>query len=502
MMAEDIFSIPDVPKKRIGISGKASSPASGSEPPIFSATSNTGSHPTVGTDSTESPTPNVGDDIPRPQSISVTDTKDVPTAIKSVIQRYTPNARILELLETFRKMVNDCIRIGLARQISSFKKLSSLSYRDLSGYNCPAYYKKCAISGASGILASRKKSIKRGFKTKSPYAVKLQLVSCYGFKLENGVFKLPIGRREYFEIPLNRHTREVLAEAGLAVRSFTLTASTVSLAISKRVPLIECTSTAGLDRNLREFTYGNDTRVVKYNLSKAVRIADTTRKIVSSFKRNDARIRRRNASKYGMRRKNRIGHLLNCVTKDIVKRAYEDKEAIVLEDIEGIRKLYRRGNGQSRKYRDRMNSWSFFEAQRQVEYKASWKGVTVIHLTKAETRGTTTDCAKCGERLQSPARDDVKHRRMLWCPRCKRWVDRDVNAVINQAARGRLRFDRSLLQREAKGEAVEAIRQVIEEPGRQEMPVILRVDASKLIHGNGLCIDRTGATLPSQEQSK
>ncbi|MBI2648990.1 MAG: IS200/IS605 family element transposase accessory protein TnpB [Thaumarchaeota archaeon] len=181
------------------------------------------------------------------------------------------------------------------------------------------------------------------------------------------------------------------------------------------------------------------------------------------------------------RRKNRVGHLLNCVTKDIVRRAYESKKAIVVEDIKGIRNLYRKGNGQGTRYRGRMNSWSFFEAQRQVEYKAAWKGVQVIHLTKAETRGTTVDCAKCGERLQSPARDDLEHRRQLWCPRCKRWVDRDVNAVRNQAARGRLRFDRSLQQ--AKGEGGEAIRQVIEEPGRQETPVILRVDASKLIHG-------------------
>ncbi|MBI3022263.1 MAG: transposase [Thaumarchaeota archaeon] len=138
--------------------------------------------------------------------------------------------------------------------------------------------------------------------------------------------------------------------------------------------------------------------------------------------------------------------------------------------------------GKGTRYRGMMNSWSFFEAQRQVEYKAAWKGVQVIHLTKAETRGTTVDCAKCGERLQSPARDDLEHRQQLWCPPCKRWVDRDVNAVINQAARGRLRFDRSLLNG-VKGGAGEATRQEIEEPGRQETPVILRVDASKLIHG-------------------
>ncbi len=428
----------------------------------------------------------------------MTDAKNVPTAVKAVIQKYTPDARILELLETFRQMVNDCISIGLANDIAAFKRLSSLSYKELSKYECLTYYKQCAIARAAGILAARKKSIRRGYPTKSPYAVKPLLVAYFGFKLKNGILRLPVGRKQYFEVALENHTMNILAaNAPLMVRSITLTANTVSMTISKEVPLIEyAEAAAGLDRNLRELTYGNDARVIKYNLSKTVRIAETTMKILSSFRRNDARIRGKIASKYGRRRRNRIGHLLNCVTKDIVRRAHEKKEAIVLEDIRGIRSLYRRGNGQGPKYRGRMNSWSFFEAQRQAEYKAAWKGVPVIHLTKAETRGTTIDCAKCGERLQSPARDDLKHRRQLWCLPCKRWVDRDVNAVINQAARGRLRFDRSLLNG-AKGEAGEAIRQVIEEPGRQEMPVVLRVDASKLIHGRGLVDDQNLNTLAS-----
>lgn len=33
--------------------------------------------------------------------------------IKCVKQNYTPNDRILDLMETFRKMVNDCIQVGL-----------------------------------------------------------------------------------------------------------------------------------------------------------------------------------------------------------------------------------------------------------------------------------------------------------------------------------------------------------------------------------------------------
>ncbi len=70
-MAEDIFSIQGIPKKRIGISGTASSPASGSEPPISSAKSNTGSLPGR-TNADVTARENVGGQIPFPESISVT----------------------------------------------------------------------------------------------------------------------------------------------------------------------------------------------------------------------------------------------------------------------------------------------------------------------------------------------------------------------------------------------------------------------------------------------
>ncbi len=50
---------------------------------------------------------------------------------------------------------------------------------------------------------------------------------------------------------------------------------------------------------------------------------------------------------------------------------------IVFEDLNGIRKLYRKGNGQGNKFRRKLNSWSFYELQRQIEYKADWEGIPV-----------------------------------------------------------------------------------------------------------------------------
>src|SRR5438552_10568862 len=91
-------------------------------------------------------------------------------AVKSVGQHYAPTHDVLGLLEVFRRMVNESIRIGLANGVSSLRRLSLLSYNQLAHYDSPSYYKLCAISRAAGILAARNKSLRRGFTNRTPYA--------------------------------------------------------------------------------------------------------------------------------------------------------------------------------------------------------------------------------------------------------------------------------------------------------------------------------------------
>jgi putative transposase len=391
-------------------------------------------------------------------------------AFKAVRQNYRPTDRLLELLETFRRMVNECVTIGLANEAWTLKRLSLLSYGQLSGYNCPSYYKLCAISRAAGILASRRKSLKRGIVPKSPYSTRPQLVSCYRFKVKDAQLHIPIGNREHERIRLNPYTLRVLADPSLKTRSFLLTPNTLSITVAKQVIPRQVVGTAGLDRNLSNLTYGNLERVIQYDLSKTIAIAHTTRSTVSTFCRNDARIRQRISAKYGQRRSQRTLQLLHHATKSIVADAVQHSEAIILEKITEIRRLYRKGNGQGNHYRAMMNAWSFGEAKRQIEYKASWEGVPVFVV---DPRGTSNRCAKCGEILQVAQLSDTKHRRSLWCNKCQRWIDRDVNAVVNLSLRGRLRFDRS------EGTPGEAM---VEEPEQRRETVILKVDGAKSSH--------------------
>lgn len=377
------------------------------------------------------------------------------------------------MLEIFRKMVNECIRIGLRHNVSAMKRLCQLSYRQLAKYNALTYYKLCAISRAAGILANRKKSINRGYCTKDPYVKKPILISCYGFKIVNGTLRIPLGDGHFFNIPLNNYVKVTLAsESSVKIRSFTLTSNCVSMCYTKQVKQeIPCSTIDGIDRNLENLTVGNCQSIIQYNLSKAVQIASNTREIVKSFKRNDVRIRKQIAAKYGQRRKNRVNQLLHKVSKCVVERAKQERKALAFEDIRHIRKLYRRGNFyQGRGYRAKMNSWPFHEIKRQIEYKAAWEGIPVIKLTKGETRGSSQLCPQCGKRAQVAKQDDKWHQRQLWCSNCKKWMDRDVAAATNLSIKGWQRFCHS------QGAADEAM---VQELGSKE-PIILKVDAAKL----------------------
>jgi putative transposase len=134
-----------------------------------------------------------------------------------------------------------------------------------------------------------------------------------------------------------------------------------------------------------------------------------------------------------------------------------------MEDLGGLRKLYRKGNGQGGDYRARLNSWSYYELQRQIVYKARWEGIPVVHVT---ARGTSVKCSMCGSRVYPNGQ------RGLFCRKCDTTVDRDVNAARNISAKGALRFGAN----DPPGEAM-----VAEQEQMEETP-IRAVDGGKSIH--------------------
>ena len=387
-------------------------------------------------------------------------------AIKSIKQPFSPDEKILQMMNTFKDMVNHCIRIGLENNCSTMKKLSVLSYHKLEQYQIQSKYKLTAISQASGRLAQMKKDLRKGRKVRSPFVRKPYLVSCYGFKINGMLMSFPVSNRNFVNILLNNHTVSELSKDGIEARSFAITPTSLSISIQKDVTQIKPQGAIGIDRNLRNITISTPDNIVMYRTEKILSIKQNSQHVRDSFRRFDARVKNRFLAKNRGRQTRRVNQYIHKISNDIVTKAKESKSMIIFEDLKGIRKLYRNGNGQGRKFRQKVNSWSFYEFQRQVEYKARWEGIPVKFV---DPQRTSKLCPICGGSLQ----EDRLNRRKLLCSNCGKSMDRDVVASMNIAHKGWARFThpRGLTDEAMKGNVIS---------DKYQEPLTLRVHGSKL----------------------
>jgi len=341
---------------------------------------------------------------------------------KCVWQHHNKKTELQPVFDYFRSITNEAIRTGIEKNLTSqFGLHYELYYRFRSEFFSQYIY------GALGCAASKLKFYRK-MKRKNPQ-VKIPHISKNHLTLERGAYKIsdgqiriPIKPRQYCRIKLNHYVLEQIRDTKIG--SITITEDKLIISHSKQITEQKPVSFVAIDRNLdNATTYDTQDKFTIYNLQKANQIKQAYRQLKSKFKRNDVRIRERIFAKYGKKERNRVHHILHCASKQIT----DQNMGIILEDIKGIRKLYRRGNGQGNKFRAKMNSWSFYELQRQIEYKARWLGLPVKYV---KASGTSSKCAVCGSKMVP------EEHRMLFCPRCNVAVDRDINAAKNILARG------------------------------------------------------------------
>jgi putative transposase len=360
----------------------------------------------------------------------------VATVLRSVNQQLKsipPVTReLLSLLEGFRLMVNHCIRIGLEKEergvvITSMRKLSLACYHQLKGYDLLTCYRLTAMSKAAGILRNYRREKKDNSRAERPHAHKPVLVDCYGFRIFGRLLRIPFRKGEYIFIVLKDHTLKMLS--GHRARSITLTPESLSICYSKDVQQVRPRGAMGIDRNLDNITAADTNGIIKRygSLAQTTKVKKKIRQSRRRFTRNDSRIKKSVFGKYGMLQRNRVNHILHCVSSRVVNRAKQARLAIIMENIKGLRKRYRKGNYQGKSYRAQMNSWSYYKLQRQIEYKARWEGIPVMYVA---ARGTSARCSMCGSRTYP------NEHRTLYCAECNVSFDRDENAARNILAKG------------------------------------------------------------------
>lgn len=111
------------------------------------------------------------------------------------------------------------------------------------------------------------------------------------------------------------------------------------------------------------------------------------------------------------------------LSKQIVERAKQTNSFIALENLEGITE---RCKTKSKRMRNLLGGWAFYQFQTFLEYKAKLAGVGVVYIDPRNTSKCCSICLKIGSRN--------KHK--FKCSQCGNVADADENAALNIARLG------------------------------------------------------------------
>jgi len=343
-------------------------------------------------------------------------------AVKCIWQYHDKYNELKPAFDYFRTIANQAIQTGIEENFTSkFKLHYRLYYRLRSEFHCKLVYG--ALECAAAKIKLYKRTKRKNPDAKIPYIHKPHLIlENKSYRITDGHIRIPLKPRQYVFVKLNYYVLSKLKN--IKIGSITVTENKIIITFSKEITMQRSIDFVGIDRNLNNVTsFDTKDKLGVYDLQEATKIRQRYRKIKSKFRRNDARIKKEIFSKYGKKERNRIHQILHVTSKKIVNQ----NMGIILEDLKGIGKLYRKGNNQGSKFRAKMNSWSFYELQRQIEYKARWLGLSVKYV---KANGTSSKCVACGSKMVP------EEHRMLFCSCCNVVVDRDINAAKNILARG------------------------------------------------------------------
>lgn len=135
----------------------------------------------------------------------------------------------------------------------------------------------------------------------------------------------------------------------------------------------------------------------------------------------------------GRRETNIMRDINHKIAKEIIQYCLENKVGLVLEDLKGIRKQKSKG----RKLNGIVNSWSFYQLESFLVYKALRYGAPIF---KIDPHYTSQQCSRCGA-------IGIRDGKSFSCQKCEHTDHADVNAAFNIAQRqmfGQSSIDRDI----------------------------------------------------------
>jgi len=379
--------------------------------------------------------------------------------VKCIKFAYEPTPFTREVLETFRDMVNEAIRICLQEGIRGRLGLRNRVYRKFRDhYGIVSCFPYSVAEVAWSIVKKHRKWGRR------PIAKRLIMkIDSASYSISHSTLSLPFKKGDRVLVPLRcgDYHRSFFMDPTLKRGSVTVTEDSVIVAFSKCTTTMTPRGRIGIDLNEKSAVLSDGTR---HDLSEVARLHTeygVRRRDFYTRHPRDRRLKKKFAG--SSREKQRVRQVLHRTAKQIVESAKSKGQAIVLEMLKGIRYAHKKGNGEGRGKRRRISQWPFHVLQAFIVYKAAWAGVPVEFVGAAWTSQTCHLCHYVNRKLKLTERE--------WLCPCGATLDRDLNAAINIQRRGKIPC-LGEVRPGAQG-TDEAVK------GNPTTPVILRAEALK-----------------------
>jgi len=319
------------------------------------------------------------------------------------------NKELFDMSNIFLQAVQYSIDKGFEAKISNRFKLHHLVYKDLRKW-LPADFACEAIAKASENLKAVKLKKKPVMKS-CPISFNRHLFTFSFEKVRISTFTprqrkdILINIPEYYwkYLDWRYQTLEIIKDRKGRIFfhiTFSRDINIPSSCCSDRIQ--------GVDVGINNLAVTSDGKVFKGHKTKIRQFQYLRRKL----QRKGTKSAKRLLKKASGRQKRYMRWVNHNVSKTIV----QDTDVIVLEDLKGIRKQ-RKG----KRFNRWLNSWSFFQLQQFITYKAQWQGIRIIKVKPYLTSQTCSNCLKLGSRYLNS----------FVCLHCDFSCDSDLNASFN-----------------------------------------------------------------------
>lgn len=332
-------------------------------------------------------------------------------------------AILLNTISAFTDAYNLCASIGWNNKISNGIKLHHLTYaqmRETLPAQLAVSARMLAVESLKSVFAKSRK--KKNNLTSCPKSKRMSIrfdsrsYSLWIDKKEvsllttNGRIKLPIKLNKHFE--KFRTWKYTSATLKFKKNKFFLNVSFEKDIEDpkKNGKLI------GIDRGIKKLAVTSDNRFFLGGETR--RVSQRYQRLRKKLQKAGTKSAKRHLRKLSGREKRFKADVNHRISKQIIE-GLNSGDIIVLESLSGIRNKRLR-----KKQRKELNSWSFYQLEQFLTYKALAKGIHVEHV---DARYTSQRCSECGDIKRS----NRKSQSGFKCTKCGFRLNADLNAARN-----------------------------------------------------------------------